>query len=127
MSVNAEGLQLQKLVHDAGPWVEPRLRDCWVVRVLPNARVKRLRDQLPDLLAMLEAADVQELDAHQWWVDQFGGVEARSLGIDNAHRFASEGLAGRIFVEIQYPTETMGGFAPETGDALAEWIGAWAL
>ncbi len=39
-------------------WIEPTIADGWMVTVLPSARTKRIRAELPSLLRVLEGLGV---------------------------------------------------------------------
>ncbi|GAA3390383.1 hypothetical protein [Streptomyces roseoviridis] len=120
---DAESITLWKIMHREGLWVHDRLVGGWMVGLLPSARVKRVRAELPRLLAKLEDLGVTHLN-------EFGGApeeffeSAERLGVVSAHQSATD-FPGSIYCTIALPPEQAGGWVADTGDALATWISAW--
>lgn len=123
-AADAASIELWNLMNGGGRWIEDSLAGGWMVSVHPHARACRLRQELPHLLGRLERLGVAELRTRR----RGDGLEdvARDLGIANAGQSAT-GFPGSIYITLQLPTERMGGFAADTGDALAEWLGEFLV
>jgi len=124
-AADGESIELWKLVNGSDDrWIEPQLGGGWMVSVSPKARAKRLRAELPGLLAGLESAGLSEVDRRRERMTP--GINAASdLGVISAHQGASD-YAGSIYVTIDLPAERSGGVVAQTGNGLADWIGHWA-
>jgi hypothetical protein len=115
-------IALWKLLNDHDErWIEPDLAGGWMVRLLPVARGKRIRKELPVLLQALEAIGIEDLRTG------FGSRHtlsrcAADLGIVGAHQSGTD-FPGSIYVTVEPPADRTGGFVADTGDALAEWLG----
>jgi hypothetical protein len=123
-AAHPEALALWRLI-SGGRWIEPTLRGGWAVCVTPTASYKRLKTQLPALLLQLEACGETQLDV---LVARDSSAEnlARDLGIVSAYQ-GGTAYPGSIYPTINLPDEQTGGFASETGDALATWLSDWIL
>jgi hypothetical protein len=120
---DAESIELWSLINGRGRWVEPDLIWGWWVAIVPHARAKRLRTDLPRLLRQLEEAGVHEVHAGQWSEGPFE-AEAFDLGITHIWQGDSPGT---IHSTIDLPIERSSGAVPMTGDPLAKWLSDWIL
>jgi hypothetical protein len=103
---------------EAVRWREPRLAGGWAVHVLPTARRKRLRTELPELLLSFEQAGIRRFRPG------LGGPSeelARGLEVTDAFQGGTE-FPGSIYVYPELPPHRASGFVPTNGDALAEWL-----
>ncbi|HTJ72295.1 MAG TPA: hypothetical protein VL551_32445 [Actinospica sp.] len=108
---DSQRLELWQAVRKPKPrWQEPDLDGGWLVFLLPTARARELRRELPDLLRELE---------HR-------GRKARagSLGIMELEQHPTDS-AGSIYVMPPEGPGEQAGWSPTTGDALATWLSAW--
>lgn len=105
-------------------WIVPELVGGWWVHIRPDARVKRLLQELPGLLQALEKegittiprpAERNELNAK---ADELGIVSARQGGTD---------FPGSVYVTPDIPLKRRAGMVPSTGDALSEWVAEWII
>ncbi len=127
-NIHRAALEFMKAVGKDGPWIEPGLDGCWVVRVQPTYSVKQLRETLPDLLRMYQAMGLEGIDATRWWEPQAGDHVARALGITTAKHMPTDGRnLGRILAEPGYDMDKMGGVVPDVGDGLPAWFGEWLV
>ncbi len=123
-AADGESIALWKLMNGtAGRWIDPGICGGWFVGLLPGARAKRLRRELPGLLAMLEELGATSLDPRPWGRHDLE-VIGMELGIEHAQQSAT-GFPGSIYITVVQPNEQRGGFVPDSGDALAEWIGGF--
>jgi hypothetical protein len=111
-------LALQKLVPRG--WREPNLTGDWMVTVLPSARNKTLRRELPVLLRDLESNGATALCLS----DDLTCDHAARLRVIAAHQ-NRPGSPGNISVTVEPPAERSGAIVPSTGDGLADWLGRW--
>ena len=100
-------------------WIVPALRGGWMIMVTPRANAKRLRRELPHLLAGLEATGIRQIGPRGKPVG-----DAAQLGIVSANQSGTS-FPGSIYLSIKQAPEQTGGFVPETGDALADWLTEW--
>lgn len=101
-----------------GRWVEPDLIGGWLVHAKPNAR--RLRRDLPPFLRALERACVRRFDVRAAGATTQAAKPPR--GVVNATQNETQ-FPGSIYVLPDLPNEQVAAFMPDTGDALAEWLG----
>ena len=94
-----------------------------MVTVLPSARAKRLRIELPVLLARMESLNIPQL-RRAWAQDGPLDLLADELGVTDAVQGGTS-FPGSIYVTLELPAERSGGAVAETGCALAGWIGAF--
>ena len=116
-AVDADSTELWNIVNGQGRWVESDLAGGWLVHVKPNAR--QLRRRLPPFLRSLESAGIREFhsDATPNLAPPPPGVlEAKQSGTD---------FPGSIYVQPDLPLEQVAGYMADTGNALAEWLGAF--
>lgn len=123
-AADAESIQTWKLMNGRGEgrrWVVDGLQGGWLVTILPSASAKGLWKRLPPLLAELESQGVRRLtdeDLADEVADELGVIDAWQSGTD---------YPGSIYVTIEIPAERSGGVVPDTGNALAAWIGQFLL
>lgn len=105
-----------------GRWIVPELAGGWTVSLHPTARWKRLRDELPRLLASLEAMRRRSLDTEY---DDPSDVHVRcanALGVVRADQNDTS-YAGSIYPVVELGSDRSGGVVAPAADAPAEWIG----
>lgn len=123
-AADRESIELWRLMNSKDErWMAEGLVGGWSVHVLPTARAKRLRSDVPDLLSRLEEAGRRELraDLRSSGADLLRQV-ALELGV--AHAFQSgTNFPGSIYLNLELPPEQTGGWVADTGDALAVWLG----
>ncbi|SIN14464.1 hypothetical protein [Micromonospora cremea] len=125
-AADGESIALWKLMYRPGQrWIERDLAGGWAVALLPSARAKRLRSELPILLAELERRGVREVPRYRHSTDRFSAWLGE-LGVVHAHQAGTDS-PGSIYVNIELPLERSGGWVADTGDALAEWLSGWML
>jgi hypothetical protein len=123
-AADRDSIELWKLMNGGdGRWLDPALRGGWLVTVTPTARAKRLRAELPGLLAELEAAGIAAWRTTPWSEDQLDR-RAEELQITSSYQSDTH-FAGSIYITIELPAERSGGAVPDTGDELAKWVGAF--
>ncbi len=121
-AADGDSIALWKLMNGRdGRWIVDELRGGWMVTVSPAARAKRLRKELPVLLAELESLNIPEL-RRGWNQDGALDVIADDLGVADAFQ-GDTGFPGSIYITLELPAERSGGLVAETGCALAGWIG----
>ncbi|MFE6182886.1 hypothetical protein ACFQ6U_00335 [Streptomyces sp. NPDC056465] len=123
-AADAVSLELWKLINGGDRWVREELAGGWMVALEPTARAKRLRSELPKLLARLEAMGIPQLsEAHGPTEDLV--EQAERFGVVSAYQSPSTEFPGSIYCTISLPQQRSGGWVPETGDAFAHWVGDW--
>jgi hypothetical protein len=122
-ALDAEPAVAWKMLNSSGRWTEPSLIGGWAVRLRPDVRVAPLKAGLPEFLRALEHAGIQTVR---------GGPSARTqperraeeLGIRRASQSATN-FPGSIYPMPEQTFDKTTGYAADTGDALAEWVGEW--
>jgi hypothetical protein len=104
---------------------EPDLVGGWLVRVLRSARVRDLDRDLAPLLRELERDGRPVVHGVKGSRDSLEAKTA-SLGIIEAFQSATDRKGSIYVMPPEGALEQMGGYAPLTGDPLAEWLGDWA-
>jgi hypothetical protein len=123
-AADEQQMELWKAIKPGGtPWVEPALTGGWIVRILPSTRAKNLVRQLPGLLHDVEQAGFRSVRGNRESADQFALLAGRLGVIEALQRFVKQ--PGRIVVMPPERPEQMGGYVPDTGNPLAEWLGEW--
>lgn len=122
-AADAETFAFWKLATGHGRWVEPNLDGGWTVRALPQARVRRLKAELPALLRDLEERGVKEVRPGPEGSGQ-SEEAAYDLGITDLYQTGTA-YPGSIYPLPDPPPERSVGRVPETGDPLADWLGEW--
>lgn len=102
-------------------WCEPRLGGGWSVGVTPTANGKRIKKQLPDILARLEAAGIREARPRQ----HHDPLRLWELGIRHLHQAPGTEFPGSIYPTLALPHEQTGGVVPHHTNALADWLAGW--
>lgn len=124
-AADADSIELWKVFTRRGRWVEPQLVGGWVVHLRPSARAKRVRAEVPSLLAGLQTAGIREIQstAHPQTTSE---IAADRLGLVYAWHGDAK-ISGTIFLNVEQPPEKTTGMVADTGDALADWLGGWLL
>jgi hypothetical protein len=121
-AADSASIELWQLVNGSHKrWLVEGLRGGWMVSVDPLARAKRLRYELPELLAQLEKLDMRELQLSRGPEQPLGDL-ARDLMVSGASQGGTD-FPGSIYVTLERASERTGGFVASNGNALAEWIG----
>jgi hypothetical protein len=119
-AADAEQLELWRIIHTGVRWIDNSIRGEWYVEVRPSARGRLLGERLPALLRDLEQAGITEFRPFERTTRLAAINQGRALQIEHA-RQAGTSYPGSIYPDIVLPLEQRLGFAPETGDALADW------
>lgn len=114
---------LWKLLNNDGRWIDDRLAGGWIVGLEPGANAKRIKTDLPPFLQKLESMGMRNLPVAPWGRKQLDD-EAERLGITHLHQGATA-FPGSIYPLPEQGHEKTGGYAADTGDALARWLGWW--
>lgn len=123
-AADAESIELWNTINgDSDRWIEPELVGGWTVALLPQARARRIRAELPALLKQLEQEGIREVRPRSAHPRPYKEAIS-SLGI--AHIFqGGTDYPGSIYPTIDLPHEKSAGFVADTGDALADWLTGW--
>jgi hypothetical protein len=103
---------------------EPDLIGGWLVRVLPSARARGLDRHLTGLLRELERQGRTAIRGSKGSTDPLE-AQAASLGIIEAIQSPTDRQGSIYVMPPEGSPEQMGGYAPLTGDPLAQWLGDW--
>ncbi|MGW3586240.1 hypothetical protein ACWDM8_33515 [Streptomyces rubiginosohelvolus] len=122
-AADAASLELWKLVNGGPRWIRDELAGGWMVSLAPTARAKRIRSELPRLLASLEAMGVPRISEDHGPTEDLT-EKADRLGIVSAYQSATD-FPGSIYLTISLPPERSGGWVPDTGDAFCHWVSDW--
>jgi hypothetical protein len=122
-AADAESIELWNVINGDGRWVEPDLVGGCSVALVPQARARRLREDLPALLKKLEQQGVREVVVDPW---RRGPLveEASSLGITHLYQGPTD-YRGSIYPTIELPSERSGGMVDDNGEALPRWLNEW--
>jgi hypothetical protein len=112
-----------KMLNSSGRWIEPSLVGGWAVRLRHDVRVRPLRTELPMFLRALEDAGVRTIRGDRIARTQHE-QRADELGIISASQSDTK-FSGSIYPMPEQTFDKTTGYAAETGDALAEWVGEW--
>lgn len=120
-AADSASIELWKLMNGGdGRWLIRNLRGGWMVTVMATARYRRLRAELPALLAKLEEAGLTALPGAA------GGAGldrvARDLQVASAWQ-GDTSFPGSVYLSIELPSERSGGIVSESGDPLSKWLG----
>ena len=122
-AADPDSIQLWKLVNGTDErWIEPGLRGGWRVELVPTANAKKLRRDLPSLLAELERQRVDRLETEHAMSAQ--GEMARALGIVAASQGDTQ-YPGSIYVLIDQETRNYPAVASGSPRSVASWISAF--
>ncbi len=117
--LDSDFVELWKIIAPNGePWVEPNLLGGWLCSVYTYARGKRLRVELPQLLAILENNGKDDIRGSGY------AQHAVGLGIPSLERCATS-TPGSIWVSPQFPMARTSGGVPTTGDPIVQWFNGW--
>jgi hypothetical protein len=123
-AADAQSTELWKLVNSDGRRIESDLEGGWHLSLLPSARARRIKAELPTLLRELEAAGVQQVRAA--WSLNPGPFDRVATCLGIADLFQGEtAYPGSIYFTIAEPLEKSGGYAADTGNALPRWLEEW--
>jgi hypothetical protein len=120
-AADAESIELWNLINGQGRWIEPAIVGGWVMHLFPDARVRRIRAELPGILATLEATGIRQLHLHP---DEPFAQVLSTLGIARLRQGPTD-FPGSIYPNIELPLERTAGYVPDTGDPLVSWLEKW--
>jgi len=124
-AADQESIEIWNLMNGDGRWSEEGLIGGWMVELRPQARAKRLRRELPELLKSLELQSVTEIQRPTRHAPRRPeGVLAEALGVVYARQSGTD-FPGSIYVTVHQPLDKMAGFVSESGEPLVEWIGTF--
>lgn len=124
-AADQESIEIWNLMNGGGRWCEEGLVGGWMVELHPQARAKRLRRELPDLLRSLELQSVTEVPRPTWHVlRRLERTLAEDLGVVSARQGGTD-FPGSIYVTLHQPLDQMAGFVSESGEPLVEWLGTF--
>jgi len=92
----------------------------WNVEISPEARVKRVKQRLPQLLLELERRGINGI-SHDHWLspaDELILEEMDSIGITHASRYSAE-YSGKVYLTMP----GTGGGVDDKGTNLPKWLG----
>lgn len=117
-AADSESIEVWNLVNGSEDrWIESDLLGGWMITVTPRARVKRLKNELPKLLLVLENSVAgQERAAAE--------NRLRELDVVSAFRSSTD-FPGSIYVTLERAAEQTGGVVPLTGNGLVVWLNQW--
>jgi hypothetical protein len=105
-------------------WIVPELVGGWSIHIRPDARVKRLLQELPRLLQALEKDGITTIPGPAERNDL--NTKADELGVVSAFQ-GGTAFPGSVYVTPDIPLERLAGMVPSTGDALSEWVAEWIM
>jgi len=121
-AADGDSIALWNLMNGGGGrWIAPELAGGWMVALLPTARAKRLRDELPALLSTLERQGVSELRTVSWRRPHPLEGRALDLGVAHAHQSGTD-FPASIYITLELPDERTGGMVAATADAVPMWL-----
>lgn len=102
-------------------WIVPELAGGWMVSLLPSARAKRVKAELPDLLRQLE--DAGDVRFGFGWREPGHPrlVALKDLGAVSGSRGDTD-FPGVIYLTIELPRERQGGFVSTEASAVGLWL-----
>lgn len=101
-------------------WCEPALAGGWSVLLAPTANAKLIKNQLPWILAKLEAQGIRDLRPQP----RRDPLHLRELGIRHLLQGPTE-FPGSIYPTIDLPPEQSSGAVADHTNALPEWMSSW--
>jgi hypothetical protein len=129
-AADGESMAAWKQLNPRGErWIEPTIKGGWIVTVLPSARTKRIKKELPELLRVLEGMGLDLPDEDDDYLGRRRSTVSRyaeDLGVVRAHQ-SGTAFPGSIYIDLRRPIDRTGGWVADTGDALAEWIGSFLV
>jgi hypothetical protein len=124
-AADRESIELWNIVNGSDErWIEPDLTGGWIVGVEPRAKVRRLRSELPGLLADLEAAGVSKVSGDTRRPRCSWDRRAADLRIGHATQHGTS-FPGCISVTIDLPTQRMSDWDADHSEALPDWLSEW--
>jgi len=118
-AADAELIEFWNLVNSPGGWRVESLVGGWSVSIEPSARVKRVLQELPNLLLSFEQTGVR--DFHIGRSTTPSDTLARQLRVVRALQSPTD-FPGSIYVTPELALDRMSGMVAENGDDLAEWV-----
>lgn len=123
-AADATSIELWKLVNESSDrWQVEGLVGGWSVALYPDARAKRIVQDLPVLLAAMEASEVRSIRGRRTATGVFEAALA-SLRIASADQYGTD-YPGSIYVTIKLPHERVGEMVSDSGDPVAKWVGEY--
>jgi hypothetical protein len=123
-AADAESIELWNLVNGKTErWIEPALRQGWMVTLQSSARAKRVMSELPVVLAELEASGVSEYRT-AWTGRGLGDPWARhllDLGVTDL-RGGPTDYPGVIYLTIELEPERSGGMVDVESKEVPAWV-----
>lgn len=113
---------LWKLMNgDDDRWVEDDLQGGWVIGLIPKARAKRIRAELPDLLRRLESENIPGLRHPR---PRRSEVEATAadLGVASLFQSATTDFPGSIYITIEENLDRRGGWVDDSPISFVDWV-----
>jgi hypothetical protein len=123
-AADGETIALWNLMNGNGRWIEDDLVGGWTVSLDVAARAKRVRSELPGLLASLERSGSQSFRRRTHGQADDVCRQARSIGVVSAQQSGTD-FPGSIYITIELPLGRSAGWVSDDGDALSEWIGSF--
>jgi len=124
-AADAQLIQSWKLLEGRGDrWIVPELVGGWSIHVRPDARIKRLLQELPGLLQALEKDRITTVPGPAERNEL--NVKADELGVVSALQ-GGTAFPGSVYVTPDIPLKRRAGMVPSTGDALSEWVAEWII
>jgi hypothetical protein len=121
-AADGEAIALWNLLNGGGRWVEPTLKGGWAVSLLPTARAKRVREELPPLLEILERSGIKEVRLGHARGDLGAARMARDLGVTDPYQSDTD-FPGSIYPTLELGSDRTGGMVADAGEALGTWVG----
>ena len=121
-AADGESIALWNLLNGNGRWIEPTLRGGWAVSLLPTARAKRVRKELPPLLNVLERSGIKEVHVGHSRADPAAAQLASDLGVTDLFQSDTD-FPGSIYPTVELGSDRSGGMVADTGEALGTWVG----
>jgi hypothetical protein len=92
----------------------------WIVEISPTARVKNVKQHLPQFLTELERRGMGAISHNHWLPqpDEFMLDEIDSIGIIRASRYDAS-YSGKVYITMP----GTGGFVDDKGTQLPKWLG----
>ena len=115
-------IALWRLLNDREDrWIEPGIAGGWSVSLRPDARAKRIRVELPQLLRVLEALGIARVEFDDCSEKDPLRERLFDVGMSSAYQGGTD-YPGSIYPTIELPAERSGGAVSDNGDATARWL-----
>jgi hypothetical protein len=119
-AADQDSIELWNIVNGSGErWIVPELVGGWMASLLPTARAKRIKIELPELLADCEQMGVGELRAGRSRHPDPLTARAEDMGITHVSQGATA-HPGVIYLTIEQPHNRTGGAASPA--ELLAWV-----